>query len=104
VTRKARPEPRIGGLRVAFPARLERADGVKRMAMVQGLSVGGALLVVSTRLQVDDRISLAFYATDHADEESFTTRARVVRVEPIEPTARGLWTRRVAVRFDEPAP
>jgi hypothetical protein len=102
LTKKTRPGPRIGGQRVAFPACVLRPDGVKRMAMVQRLSVGGALLAVSTRLQVDDRISLAVYVTGLPDEESFTTRARVVRVEPIEPRARGLWTRRIAVQFDEP--
>jgi hypothetical protein len=30
------------------------------------------------------------------------THARVVRIEPLEPAARGIWSHRVAVQFDEP--
>ncbi|HEY1696089.1 MAG TPA: PilZ domain-containing protein [Polyangiaceae bacterium] len=96
-------ERRIGVRHFAcFPAHLERDGGGKRSAMMHDLSVSGALLVVSTLLRVDDRISLTLYATGDPDSPSRATSARVVRVEPLEPLARGLWTHRVAVQFDEP--
>lgn len=96
-------ERRIGVRHFAcFPAHVERPDGAKRTAMIHDLSVSGAMLVVSTLLHVDDRISLTLYVTGDPDSPSRATRARVVRVEPLEPAARGLWTHRAAVQFDEP--
>jgi hypothetical protein len=96
-------ERRIGARHFAcFPAHLEQAGGGKRSAMMHDLSVSGALLVVSTLLRVDDTLSLTLYVTGDPDSASRATPARVVRVEPLEAAARGLWTHRVAVQFDAP--
>jgi hypothetical protein len=96
-------ERRIGVRHFAcFPAHVERPDGEKRTAMIHDLSVSGALLVVRTRLEVDDRVALTLYVTGDPESPSRATPARVVRIEPLEPSARGLWSHRVAVQFDEP--
>ncbi|HEY8089576.1 MAG TPA: PilZ domain-containing protein [Polyangiaceae bacterium] len=96
-------ERRIGVRHFAcFPAHLERTGGSRRSAMMHDLSTSGASLVVSTLLAVDDRISLKLYVTGDPDSPSRVTPARVVRVEVLPPEARGLWTHRIAVQFDEP--
>ncbi|MGH7293807.1 MAG: PilZ domain-containing protein [Polyangiaceae bacterium] len=96
-------ERRIGARHFAcFPAHLERDGGAKRSAMIHDLSASGAMLVVRAVLEVDDRISLTLYVTGDPDSPSRATPARVVRVEPLDAAARGLWTHRIAVHFDEP--
>jgi hypothetical protein len=95
-------ERRIGVRHFAcFPAYVERPDGAKRAAMINDLSVRGALLVVRTQLAVGDGVSLQLYVTGDADSPSRTTRARVVRVEPLPREAYGPWSHKVAVQFDE---
>ena len=95
-------ERRIGVRHFAcFPAHVHRPDGTKRTAMIHDLSVSGALLVVRTVLKVQDRISLTLYVRGDPDSPSRATPARVVRIEPLEPMARGLWTHRLAAQFDE---
>jgi hypothetical protein len=96
-------ERRIGVRHFAcFPAHVEPTGGARRSAMMHDLSKSGASLVVSTLLKVDDRISLTLYVKGDPDSPSQVTPARVVRVEPLPPEARGLWTHRIAVQFDEP--
>jgi hypothetical protein len=86
-----------------FPAHIERPGGEKSNAMIHDLSVGGALLVMRAQLVVGDSVSLQLYVTgDPADSRSRATQARVVRIEPLDAEARGLWTHKVAVQFDEP--
>jgi hypothetical protein len=95
-------ERRIGVRHFAcFPAYVERPDGAKRAAMINDLSVSGALLVVRTKLAVGDSVSLQLYVNGDPDSASRTTRARVVRIEPLAPEAYGPWSHRVAVQFDE---
>jgi hypothetical protein len=95
-------ERRIGVRHFAcFLAHVERPDGAKRAAMINDLSVSGALLVVRTQLDVGDHVSLQLYVTGDPDSDSRTTRARVVRVESLAPEAYGPWSHRVAVQFDE---
>src|SRR5271166_394199 len=96
-------ERRIGVRHFAcFPAHVERPDGAKRTAMINDLSISGALLVVRTLLQVDDRVSLQLYVNGDPDSPTRATPARVVRVEALEPRAVGPWTHKVAVHFDAP--
>jgi hypothetical protein len=97
-------ERRIGVRHFAcFPAHVEQPHGEKGLAMIHDLSVSGAQLVVRAQLQVGDAVSLQLYVTgDPADSRTRATRARVVRFEPLDPAARGAWTHRVAVQFDEP--
>ena len=96
-------ERRIGVRHFAcFPAHIERTGDVKRTAMMHDLSVTGALLVVNARLAVGDVVSLQLYVSGDADARTRNTHARVVRVEPLEPAARGIWSHRVAVQFGEP--
>ena len=97
-------ESRLGVRHFAcFPAHIERPDGEKRTAMIHDLSVSGALLVVRTQLTVGDAVSLQLYVTgDPEDSRSRTVHARVVRIETLDQFARGLWSHRVAVQFDEP--
>ena len=96
-------ERRVGVRHFAcFPAHLEQPDGGKHIAMMHDLSVSGALLVVRAELAVDDVVSLQLYVTGDPDSRTRATHARVVRVEPLEPTERALWSHRVAVQFDEP--
>jgi hypothetical protein len=95
-------ERRIGVRHFAcFPAHVERPDGAKRAAMINDLSVSGALLVVRTKLEVGDHVSLQLYVTGDPDAKSRATSARVVRIEPLEPAAYGPWSHRIAVQFDE---
>ena len=97
-------ESRLGVRHFAcFPAHIGRPDGEKSTAMIHDLSVSGALLVVRAQLVVGDAVSLELYVTgDPADSRTRSTHARVVRVEPLDLVARGLWSHRVAVQFDEP--
>jgi hypothetical protein len=96
-------ERRIGVRHFAcFPAHVQRPDGATRTAMIHDLSVSGVRLVVGTLLHVDDRISLQLYINGDPESPSRATPGRVVRVEPLDPSAVGPWTHRVAVQFDEP--
>jgi hypothetical protein len=96
-------ERRIGIRHFAcFPAHVQRADGATRTAMIHDLSVSGVRLVVGTTLHVDDRISLQLYVNGDPESPTRATPGRVVRIEPLEPSAVGPWTHRVAVQFDEP--
>jgi hypothetical protein len=100
---RSRPERRNGARRfVCFPAHVERPDGATRTAMINDLSVHGALLLVRSQLNVGDRVSLMLYASGDPDGPGRATRARVVRVEAIGEKERGLWTHRVGVQFDAP--
>lgn len=95
-------ERRIGVRHFAcFPAHVERPDGVRRAAMIVQLSVSGALLVVRTRLQVGDPISLQLYVTGEPDSPTRATRARVVRVEALDDKAFGPWSHKIAVQFED---
>jgi hypothetical protein len=98
------PSDRRIGVRhfACFPAHVQRPDGATRTAMIHDLSVSGGRLVVGTLLHVDDRISLQLYVNGDPESPTRATPARVVRVEPLEPSAVGPWTHRVAVQFDEP--
>ncbi len=97
------PERRIGVRHFAcFPAHIERTGDVKRTAMMHDLSISGAMLVVNARLAVGDVVSLQLHVSGDADARSRSTHARVVRVERLEPAARGIWSHKVAVQFDEP--
>jgi len=95
-------ERRIGVRHFAcFPAHIEKNDGDKRTAMIHDLSVSGALLVVRANLAAGDVVSLQLYVTGDPEGSTRATHGRVVRVEALDPAARGLWTHRVAVQFDE---
>jgi hypothetical protein len=100
-------ERRIGARHfAAFPAHVERkgseGSSEKRTAMIHDLSVTGALLVVRAKLEVGDTISLQLYVTGDPDSPTRAAHGKVVRVEPLGPKALGLWSHRVAVKFDEP--
>ena len=97
-------ERRIGGRHFAcFPAHVDQPHGERGLAMINDLSVSGAQLVVRADLKVGDRVSLQLYVTgDPDDSHTRATRARIVRCEPLDAAARGAWTHRVAVQFDEP--
>ena len=106
VTRDDRMTPserRIGVRHFAcFPAHVARDGGDRRTAMIHDLSVTGALLVVAAKLAPGDVVSLVLYVTGDPESRSRATHARVVRVEPLEPGNRTLWSHRVAVQFDQP--
>jgi hypothetical protein len=106
IRRDARMTPserRIGVRHFAcFPADLERPERGKRVAMIHDLSITGALLVVRAELAVGDDVSLQLYVTGDPDSRSRATHARVVRIEPLAPTERALWSHRVGVQFDSP--
>jgi hypothetical protein len=96
-------ERRIGVRHFAcFPAHVERPDGVKRAAMITQLSVSGGLLVVRTRLQAGDQVSLQLFLTGQPDSPTRATRARIVRVEALDAKAFGPWSHKVAVQFEQP--
>jgi len=96
-------EHRIGVRHFAcFPAHIEQPDGGKRTAMLHDLSVSGALLVVRAPLAVGDVVSLQLHVAGDPGSRTRGTDARVVRIEPLEPAERALWSHRVAVQFDEP--
>ena len=69
--------------------------------MIYDLSVSGALLLVRTsKLGVGDTVRLKLYITE--EPEAFReANGRVVRVEDMNEEAVGLWSRRVAVHFDD---
>jgi hypothetical protein len=96
-------ERRIGARHFAcFPAHIARTGDVQRTAMMHDLSISGAMLVVNAKLAVGDVVSLQLHVSGDADARTRSTHARVVRVERLEPAARGIWSHRVAVQFDEP--
>ena len=97
-------ERRIGVRHFAcFPAHVAKPQGQRGLAMIHDLSVSGAQLVVRAQLEVGDALSLQLYVTgDPEDSRTRSTRARVVRIEPLEASARGAWTHRGSVQFDEP--
>lgn len=97
------PSERRSGARhfACFPAHIARTGDVQHTAMMHDLSVSGAMLVVNVRLSVGDVVSLQLHVSGNADARTRSTHARVVRVERLEPAARGLWSHRVAVQFDE---
>jgi hypothetical protein len=95
-------ERRIGVRHFAcFPAHIARSGDAKLTAMMHDLSTSGALLVVNARLTVGDVVSLELHVSGDVDARTRSTHARVVRVEPLEPAARGIWSHKVAVQFDE---
>jgi hypothetical protein len=98
------PSERRIGVRhfVCFPAHVARDEGERRTAMIHDLSASGALLVMRAQLKVGDVVSLQLYVTGDPDSRTRATHARVVRIEPLEAGAQGLWSHRVAVQFDEP--
>jgi hypothetical protein len=106
VTRDARmtaSERRIGVRHFAcFPAHIERSESGKRVAMIHDLSITGALLVVRAELALGDVVSLQLHVTGDPGSRTRATHARVVRIEPLEPLERALWSHRVAVQFDSP--
>ena len=66
------------------------------------ISESGALLLVrTTKISVDDQITLHLHISDDA-KRSRIARGRVVRVEEVGPGDAGPWLRRVGVRFDRP--
>lgn len=106
LTRDARmsgSERRIG-LRhfVCFPAQVEAPTHGKRVAMIHDLSVTGAMLVVRATLEVGDLVSLALHVSGDASSRSREAHAHVVRVEPLAPEERSLWSHRIAVQFEQP--
>jgi hypothetical protein len=97
------PSDRRAGERhlACFPAYVERPDDKPRTTMIYELSVTGALLLVRTELAVGDPVKLQLFISEDP-KEARAARGRVVRVEPLGDDAVGLWSRRVAVQFDEP--
>jgi hypothetical protein len=83
-------------------AAVERPDGQQRPALVHDLSESGALLLIrTTKIGVDDEVTLHLYAPNDA-EAARVARGRVVRVEEVAPGDSGPWLRRIGVRFVEP--
>src|SRR3984957_19256604 len=83
-------------------ATLERPDGEQRPALVHDLSESGALLLArTTKISVDDEVTVSLHATE-GDDRPRTAHGVVVRVEALSPDDTGPWMRRVAVRFHEP--
>ena len=81
---------------------IDRPDGQQRPALVHDLSESGALLLVrTTKISVDDQITLHLHISDDA-KRSRIAQGRVVRVEEVGPGDSGPWLRRVGVRFDRP--
>jgi len=84
-----------------FPAYFERKDKGPRTTMIRDLSRTGALLLARSDLPVGEVVHLQLFILD--DLAQFrAAKGRVVRVEPIGDDAIGLWTRRIAIEFDEP--
>jgi PilZ domain-containing protein len=83
-------------------AALQRPDGQQRPSLIHDLSESGALLLVrTTKVSVDDEVTLQLYIAEDA-ETCRTATGRVVRVEELVPGEAGPWLRRVAVQFHEP--
>jgi hypothetical protein len=69
--------------------------------MIHDLSVTGALLLSRRELSPGERVKLQLFILE--DTTQFRPASgRVTRVEPLDPSAVGLWRYRVAVEFDEP--
>ena len=85
-----------------FPATLTRSDARQRPSIIRDLSRSGALLLIATtKIAVGEHLTLDVYFA--GDTSTFrTARARVVRVEELKKEERGLWSRKIAVKFDEP--
>jgi hypothetical protein len=83
-------------------AAVERPDGTQRPALVHDLSESGALLLMrTTKVAVDDEVTLHLYAADDSKRPRIA-RGHVVRVEEVGPGESGPWLRRVGVRFVQP--
>ena len=90
-------ERRLGARIIACtPGSITRADGAERLALIYDLSVSGALLLVDiVRVKVGDPLHLRLYIGEELEEYHSAT-AKVVRIEELEPEARGPWRRRLA--------
>ena len=88
-------------LLACFPAYVERADGKAQASLIRDLSTTGALLLVRSKLELGDRVKLQLFLSEDA-EEPRPASGCVVRIEPLADDEVALWSRRVAVRFDEP--
>ena len=85
-----------------FPASLTRPDGEQRPSVIRDLSQSGVLLLVrTTKIAVDDQVTLRLFITDSVKTYR-SAQGKVVRVEVLPPGTAGPWLRRVAVQFDEP--
>jgi hypothetical protein len=97
------PSDRRGGERhmACFPAYVEREAGSPRASMIHDLSVTGALLLGRKEVPPGERVKLQLFILE--DPTQFRSASgRVVRVEPLDENAAGLWGYRIAVQFDEP--
>jgi len=65
------------------------------LALIRDASATGALLLSSSHLEVEDRVTLGI-VTDPSGQPSVELTAQVVRVEPI---ADGIWSCRAAVEL-----
>jgi hypothetical protein len=94
-------ERRLGYRYLAcFPAYLQHDDGSTRASMIHDLSMTGALLLVRAEMNVGDTVRLRLFI-DGDTTHSRDVTARVVRVERLEDTLAGPWSRRIAVQFDD---
>jgi hypothetical protein len=94
---------RRGGERLmaCFPAYVEREADSPRTSMIHDLSVTGALLLGRRELPPGERVKLQLFILEDTNQFRYAT-GRVVRVEPLDRKAVGLWVYRIAVQFDEP--
>jgi PilZ domain len=87
-------------LLACFPAYVERVDGETHTTLMRDLSTTGVLLLVRTKLGVGDHVKLQLFIS--SVDEARSANGHVVRVEPLADAEIGLWSRKVAVQFDEP--
>jgi hypothetical protein len=94
-------ERRLGYRYLAcFPAYLQHDDGSTRASMIHDLSLTGALLLVRAEMNVGDTVRLKLFIDGDVTRSRDVT-ARVVRVERLEDTLAGPWSRKIAVQFDD---
>ncbi len=69
--------------------------------MIREMSRSGALLLIATtKIVVGEHVTLDLFISDDTSTRR-RTHAMVVRVEELKGPERGLWSRKIAVQFDD---
>lgn len=99
----APPSDRRAGRRhlacFAAEIQMDRWNGA-RTAIIRDLSVTGALLLTSAKVQVGESVTLNLYIM--GDETMHTVSGKIVRHERRDPATAGLWAYSIGIHFDAP--
>jgi molecular chaperone DnaK (HSP70) len=91
-------KPRATRYAVWFPIRME-ADGDVVLSITRDVSASGVLVVAAAELKVGSSVEVTLAVPN--DDKERVIQGTIVRVEPNDADAEGLWRHKVAVAFIE---